>query len=609
MICPYCNNEIPDGAVFCGFCGNKTDSAEKAAETVSAAAESAVDTASQAAEIAAEQVSAAEVQVSDIAGQAAAAVQNISVPGAAPENTSLANNNAGQFPGGSVPVQPVQPVSGNFEQPGAVVGAAGTDAAFAAQAPAQSNFAGGKAFDITALLKNKLFLICAGAILLLIVLIIVIANVASSPKGAANPVKGSYYGFVSSGEYVLMYNGSVVEKTDFSSSAEITRRSLDGTKALIVDSGELTVVDNGKATLITDEMYGSRLDLSDSGAVAYLTEDSLCIFSGNKSNVITDDFDDMDNVYFAVSPDGKTVAFSEFDGAANKVKYLRVWDGKGIIDLEERFSPLLVSNGGKIIYGLDSNRKFAYIKNLKPGTGEKLNGDSNIKLLSADYSKVMYLNNSNGKYYYFDPSVDEPVEISKRSFDILNPGNYSGYPENVRTFYAKSGSSVYRYTRSGDSYDSERIISSVDYAVLSADSRTILYLDDNDLYKVSVSNPDVKIPVASDVKSGSLFRCDPNFSHIYYLDEDGDLRYAGKDSKKIASDILAYYVNESGVCVYVNDDRDMFYSAKGGDKVKISGISDEITNFFIRDNIFYAMTDDEIYVSTDGRSFKKAADR
>lgn len=612
MICPYCNNEIPDGAVFCGFCGNKTDSAGTAAETVSAVAESAADAASQAAEIAEEQVSAAENQVSDIAGQAAAAVQNIPVPGAAQENTSMADNNAGQFPGGSVPVQPVQPVQGNFEQPGAAVGAAGTDAAFAAQAPAQSNFAGGKAFDITALLKNKLFLICAGAILLLIILIIVIVNVASSPKSAANPRKGSYYGVTSSGERILLYNGNVVEKTDFSSSSDLIAESRDGTKVLVVDGDELTLVDNGKAALITDELFEKRAILSDSGTVVFLTEDSLCVYSGTKSNVIDDDFDNVDRVSFAVSPDGKTVAYNEYDRDAGRYKYLRVWDGKGVIDLEERFYPIYVSNGGKIIYGSDNNSKLTYLKNLKAGSAEKLNGSSyKVVILSADHSRIMYSNESNGKYYYFDQSLNEPVEMSKRSIDILIPGNYLAYPQDLRTFYAKSGNTVYRYTRSGDSYDSERLVSNAYNVMLSADGRTIIYQDDDEIIKVSVSNPDTKIPVASDVTMYSErgFKCDPTLSYIYYTDEDGDLRYAGKDSKKIASDVLAYYVNDSGVCVYVNDDRDMFYSVKGGDKVKISGISDEITNFFLKDNIFYAMTDDEIYVSTDGRSFKKAADR
>lgn len=616
MICRFCNNEIPDGAAFCGFCGNKTDIAEAASDTVSAAsdtvsaaAEPAVDAALQAAEIAAEQVSAAEAQVSDIAGQTAAAVQDITVPDAATENTSWTADNEGQIPGSSVPVQPVQ---GNFEQPGMAVGAPDTDAAFAAQAPAQSNFAGGKAFDIMALLKNKLFLICAGAVLLLIILIIVIVNVASSPKSAVNPRKGSYYGVTSSGERILLYNGNVVEKTDFSSSSDLIAESRDGTKVLVADGDELTLVDNGKAALITDELYEKRAKLSESGTVVYLTEDSLCVYSGNKSNVIDDDFDNIGRVSFAVSPDGKTVAYNEYDRDAVRYKYLRVWDGKGVIDLEERFYPTYVSNGGKIIYGSDSNSKLTYLKNLKAGSAEKLNGSgSKVTILSADHSRIMYLNESNGRYYLFDASLNEPVEMSKRSIDILIPGNYSAYPQDLRTFYAQSGYTVYRYSRSGDSYESERIVSGAYNIMLSADGKTIVYQDDNEIFKVSVSNPDVKIPVASDVTmySDRSFMCDPSANHIYYIDDDGDLRYAGKDSKKIASDIRSYYVNESGVCVYVNDDRDMFYSIRGGDKVKISGISDEISNFFIKDNIFYAMTDDEVYVSTDGKGFKKVADR
>ncbi len=677
MICSHCNREIPDGSIFCGYCGNKIDAVNPsdnvtaasvfgvpepvsdseyavsdmigqtsvAAEQISEAAEQDYNAAEQISE-AAEQGYNAEEQISEAAEQDYNAAEQVyeaaeqgynaaeqisetaQSSGYVPpyngeaqqvsQNAAWFANAANQIPGGTVPGYAAadQSQQNVYQQPGTAGGnaenyyAVPAGADFAQKVPAQGNIKGGKAFNIAALLKNKLFLICVGAIVLLVALIIVIVNVASS-KPAGNPRKGSYMGVPVDGEAVVLYNGSVVKGTDLSANLVDIGESMDGTKHLVKDGSELYLFDNGKVSLVTDELEESNnAGISDSGTVVYISDGSLYVYQGGKSKEIAE-LDTPVKCDFAISPDGGTVIFAEYDPDEGRYNNVNAWNGKKVIDLDEKFRPHCVSNGGKIVYGVDSNGKFTYVKNLKPGSAEKLKTASHLTPLSADHSKIMF--NSNGSYYYFDAGLEDSIKMSSRAFTILIPGGYNTYPENLRSFYAYSSGAIYHYYMSDGSYESEKV-TSVGYEVfLSTDGKTILYQDGSDLFKVPVAGSAFKTPpIADDLENNyyayDSFTCDPSLKHIYYTDEDDNLRYVSSKSKKVGSDVTQFYVNESGVCVFLDTDGDLYYSDRGKDKVKIKGISDDVVNFALRDNIFYAETEYELYVSTDGKNFEKVVE-
>ena len=219
----------------------------------------------------------------------------------------------------------------------------------------------------------------------------------------------------------------------------------------------------------------------------------------------------------------------------------------------------------------------------------------------------MYI--SDGSTYYFDTSLKDSIKVSSRSFSFLLPGGYGTYPKNLNSFYAVSGSSVYHYYKTKDSYDSEKIASSVSDARLSADGKTLIYQDDDEIVKLPLSGLKAKeTTVAENVLSSYYysFRCDPSLKNIYYVDDDYELRYASKNGKKIASDVDSFFVNDKGLCVFITDDGDLYYSSKGGSKNKITGISDAEYLAF-QDGIFYVGTDDDVlYISKDGKKFTKS---
>ena len=466
---------------------------------------------------------------------------------------------------------------------------------------------GGKAVSFAALFRNKLFWICAGAFLLVVLLIVIIANVAAGSFKSSK--KGSYFFTVSDGEGIMLYNGTAVKGTDLSYFPSRLGESSDGTKTLYADNSELVLFDGGKSYSVTDELYNSKAKLSDSGAVVYISDGSLYIYpgAGSKSREIAE-LDDQSKCDFAISPDGGMVVFSEYkiEDGSRKYKYLNAWNGKKVIELDDKFAPYYVSNGGKLICGVDINSKFTYLKNMKPGSSEKLKVCSSIYPVSDDHSKIMYV--SDGNTYYFDAGLSDSIKVSSRSFSILKPSGSGSYPKNLNSFYATSNGGIYHYVRTKDSYDSEKIASSASNVILSADGRTIIYRHNDEIIRIPVSNPDKETTVAEDVNEFSAFRCDPTLKHVYFIDDDGELRYAAKKSKKIGSDVTSFVVNDKGLCVYLTDDETLFYSSRGGNKVKITGVSDVISLGML-DNIFYVLTDDALYVSTDGKSFKKSVDR
>ncbi len=596
MICPFCNKELPDGSQFCGFCGKKLsapapepapipvpvpveevkevkEQAEKAVEEVKAEVTETVEAAKTEA---AETVEAAKTDVAETV-EAVKTEAAETVEAAKTEVTETVEEAKTEAP------------EANSWNMGAA-GAAET-AADAADASAQAAEGGAKAIDmkkITEIVKSKTFIICCAAVVLFIVLIIVIANVAAANMNKS-PIKGGYYSVKADGEVVYFYNGKQIKGTDFSGGASTISTSADRTCALVSDDDTLYYLSNGKCSEITDDFDGSAILSANGKTAVYSDDDTLYVFTGGKSKSVADAEGVISNV--AISPDGKTVVFSDYeDGDYNAY----AWNGGKVIDLDAKMSVYTVSNGGKMIYG-SANGKFAYIKNLKVDSMEKLRDFDGVTDISADHNKILF--DSGSSVYYFDSSVKEEIKVSGSSVYTIAPGNYSTSLGSFNKFFGYSGSGIYKFSRKGSEFDKDKIISGVDDYLLSSDGKTFFILDDYDLLRVSASNPDKEKTVAEDVYS---FRTDHYGKYIYFLDDDGDLRYVSSKNNKVGDDVTKYLVNDSGVCVFVDEDGDLYYSSKGGEKKKLLT---DVTSLSKVNDVFYAVSDDELYVSLNGKKF------
>lgn len=596
MNCPFCNQNLPEGAVFCGFCGNKlADAAQapSAAQPVDAeaAAENAAQNIESSVSAVTDNAAAPEVASATAVGTAENVipdmpdtVQNVSavdlsknVSASAPEGTSAPENNiVGQVRDG------VQNVASSVQN----------DTQEAVAAVKNGNF--------KALLKNKTFLICCAAIIVVILLIVIIAVCAAAASGSDYKVKGAYYRVEDGDDAVYLYNGTVVKGVDMTDASYILAASLDGTAAVVGDGEELYLFRETKAARITDDFDTSSASISANGnTVSYVSDDSVFIYTGGKSRKIADLEDDY-YCHPVISPNGKTVAFSDKD---DDIKTY-VWKGGSkAIDLDSDIIPISVSDGGKMIFGADESGKLCYIKNMKKNGVEKIDSTSGIKGISLDHTKLLYV--SDGATYCFDTSLDneDGVRITRGIIDPITDFSYQGsiqYINDFKRFYGKENGNLYKYFRKGKDYDDEKLVSDIKNPIFSKDNKSFVYIDEGDVMKGTLSNAKNAKRVAKDAVS---VRTNDSVTNIFYCDEDMTLRYAVK-GKKIASDVKRYVVTNSGVCVFSDIDGDLFYSSKGGEKKK-AGL-DEISSLEIRNNVLYVVSDGELYTSTNGKSFKKA---
>jgi len=618
MNCPFCNQTIPDGSAFCGFCGKKLDEVQpevEAPETVpdeatEAAVEEAVETAASSASslygvpesaVSAPAFSlygvpetAVSAPVSSASGTEASGAA-VTVTEAPTENRT----NAGTSPVNLAKAQSAADARNTANPANDMAnqirnGLQG--AAQAAQGDAKAAAAAVKSGRFKDLLRNKTVLICCAAVIVIILLIVIIACCASG--GSKLKIKGSYYRVNDGGDVVYLYNGAVVKGTDFSSKCMTVAASLDETAVLVKDGDELYMLKNGKAALITDEFDTSSASISANGkTVAYASDDAVYVYTGGKPKKIAD-IENDDYCFPVVSPDGKAVAFSDMDDDDINTY---AWKGGKAIDLDADIIPFSISNGGKMIYGVDLSGDLSYIRNLKKDADEKIDSISSLAGISLDHTKLLYI--SDGSTYCFDTSMDdeEGVRITRGVISMISDFSYQELPyiENFKKFYGWKNGDLYEYFRKGKGYDDEKLVSDASGLSLSEDGKSFVYLDDGDVMKGTLSNAKNAKKVGKDAIS---FRANDSLSSVFYLDDDYNLRYAGKDGK-IASDVGKYLVTDGGVCVFSDTDDELYYSVKGGAKKK-AGL-DDIESLGIRNDVVYVVSDGELYTSTNGKSFKK----
>ncbi len=619
MNCPFCNQTLPDGSAFCGFCGKKLTEPEQN-EVPDSIPDEAADAIEPAEEIVSGDYAGAENDAEPETETAASAASSlygvpetaVSAPNtsaytsAAPEaSASVTAASAGEQANVShVNLGKAQPAA-NAQAPAKTgndvaekIGKAVRGAAQAARGDAQSAAAAVKSGRFKDLLRNKTVLICCAALIVIILLIVIIACCAAA-GGSKLKVKGAYYRAKDGSDIVYLYNGSVVKGTEFSSKCSTIDSSLDETIALVKDNEDLYLLKSGKAVLITDEFDTSNASISANGkTVAYASDDAVYVYTGGKPKKIADLEDDRFCMPI-ISPDGKVVAFSDIDDDDINTY---AWKGGKAIDLDADIIPFSVSNGGKMIYGADLSGDLCFIKNLKKDADEKIDSMSTIAGISIDHTKLLYI--SGGSTYCFDPSIDDEdgVRITRGEVTPISDFSYHSsapYIESFKKFYGKENGNLYKYFRKGKGYDDEKLVSDANNLALSEDGKSFVYIDDGDVMKGTLSNAKNAKKVGKDAIS---YRSNESLSNVFYIDDDSNLRYAGKDGK-IASDVTKYIVTDGGVCVFSDEDGDLYYSVKGGEKKK-AGL-DDIESVVIRNGVVYVVSDGELYTSTNGKSFKK----
>ena len=482
-------------------------------------------------------------------------------------------------------------------------------AAVAPKAPRKNPFADLirkiKSVNFGALLKDpKKLAIPAAAVAAVLILVILISIIGSAGKGACLP-KMTHFAVEVDGEYMLLRDDEILEEG--MGPVDIRDTSMDGSVDVYKCEDELFVVRNGQSIHITDDFVARWTILSaDGSALLVLDNDSVLTSYSTKNGEGTEIAEDV--VWFCVSPDGKSVVYLVYDDG-DRIAYLH--KGKDSIELGEALLPITVSNGAKVIYCIDEEKRSLCTVDAK-GNIEKIASDvdDDCFFMNEDHTQMIFW--ANGKWYATVKGGEKIKLTSDVDFYPLNyqdaPVFSSGlvhtYPTgDLRGSFVELDDSVAYINKD---WELEKVAKDVEFAMVSADGKTLTWLRDNGkLYKATTAKLHNPIELAEDVWD---FAATPDGSAVYYINEDEELIWqkGTKEGKRIADDVDYVFTTHDGYCFYESDD-ELFSVKDGGKKVRIA---DDLYDIYITGSVFYLWTDYEdgefnFYACTKGNKFKE----
>ena len=460
--------------------------------------------------------------------------------------------------------------------------------------------------DFKSLLKNKLVIAAAALIVVIVVLIIVIANVAgssSAPFAVAENQINQFY----TEDYttVLFYNGKQI-KTELDGKYVNVYSNNAKTSVYVTNNDMLYALSGDNLKEVSDDCQ--ILGVAGFGsAVFYTSDDALYVYDNGNSKRITDLEGDPRS--FVISPDGSACAWTVYD----EEYYGFAWEGSKVSELGKMSIVYSVTNGGDLIYCATENGKLGYIKGLSDEI-ETIKPFNSVTAFSADNRQVMFENGSST--FVFSVSMDEPVKVDKGIVRVLLPENGYYTANNFDNFVGVCGSDINRYIRKGDEYPDPLTLANDSYtSMISADGKNILYYSNGKMIKRDTQSEQAnKITVAKNIYSD--FAADANFNNIFYINNSYELVYSNGKESGITTvydngEVYGIALSTSGVCSFIYDhssgEGSAAYSANGGGKQKCGGVSnlDQFYNntMTAQKYIFALNSDDELYVSSDGKNF------
>ncbi|MDR2665080.1 MAG: zinc ribbon domain-containing protein [Oscillospiraceae bacterium] len=414
-------------------------------------------------------------------------------------------------------------------------------------------------------------------------------------------------------------------KAAFDGIYEQASLSMDGTKTAFLIADEdyeeytLYYSDGGtpKRAAYGDNM---RFSLAASGkAAAYLTWDdgddsytdcTLYIYTGGKSTKIASG---VHSYNFCISPDGKTVAYvAKYDSDdGDFVAY--IWDGKSS-EVGKNKAPVAVSDGGRYFYYRNKDGTLYVQKGARDDTKQRL-GDGRVGAFNRDLSQVIF---DNGDKSYISVKGGERRGLLGGYYRLIVPyGTQQAYSSGIiygvssfaNSFYESGNGNIVRIT---GKFAAESVVKSISGGspYLADDGKTLLYIKNDDVYKINGMRPGAEATkLASDVEG---FIPTSKGDAIYYGDDDEEVFYQKGlakpkslgDAESVASGLF------EGKTLFFVEDGEL--RSATGEKVTSSGFKgiDEDVSYVGASVFHVSVTDEENvkYVSFDGKKFEVYAE-
>ncbi|MBQ4140590.1 MAG: zinc ribbon domain-containing protein [Clostridia bacterium] len=417
--------------------------------------------------------------------------------------------------------------------------------------------------------------------------------------------------------------------------------SIDGETILFLDDeGILHRVKGKKTVEIVEDVkdyiaapFGNSVlfySSEDDEEILYYTKTSkgkpIEVFESDDENALNE---------IAISPDGKSAAFTVYDDEGDS--YLYYFNGKKSTKIKKCDGALVgLSNGGKYIYVASTNedgKTNLYCYN-KKGDSNKIGaltgssvsfnldgtevmfanedktlvsvkGKEPIKVAKASGLKLMLPTNATQENYAIsDHALVLPVESLFKHVYQASDRNISfeqGYTSSTQVFYITKKENKCIKLLSGKNISGATLDLSAEY---------IYYVDGDELMVLKISKgekaEDKAKTIAEDVGS---FVITSDRKYVYYID-DQDLyvvngKKGGKEKKISKGDVMYLAIDDKDFVYYVDDESDV-YATKGkkeGKRILSEGMIAPSAGIPV-----YAFDEDAIYATRGRRTPKKLLD-
>lgn len=458
----------------------------------------------------------------------------------------------------------------------------------------------------------------AGVLVVCVIAYFLIGFTSSSSDMSRNP---TLVYEIEDSSYILPYNGEPIE---VESELYNFDYSFDRSSFVYYDEEEeaIFVYSNGEVKEIEEDVYAYTIS-ANGNAVAYATEyddyvAELYVYdvkSEEKTMITRDaymDYSYQDNdPNFVLSADGTRIGFAgDFDDDDYTFYGFTAVVGKDPEELDKYSMPIAISNNGNFVYyakqdldeSYDDEKVFDVIVKTKKDENKILSDVTSFDLFfNRDLSQVLFYDDY--KTYICIDGVEE-TKVDKNelslvynfnvpaSYDYLGNWQYSfyqyGYEDLTDAIYY-SGNTLYYIN---DEYDAQKICDDFSADQVSADGKSVLFLEDDKLnYIKDVTKPEDVIEY--DLEDVIDFIASPSLDDIYYVNDDDELFYFnGSKSTKVGDEPEEMEMNEVTNTLYYISDEELYKVNKTKEE-KISTPEDVEGVYTINEATFYYFEEDD----------------
>lgn len=507
--------------------------------------------------------------------------------------------------------------------------------------------------------QQAISILIAAIVVILVVGGIVIGRRASAGNGYSPVMRHIEYVYKPADENSLFFfDGAQVDVVDGSIRAFYECRN-GGVAYAINEDDTLFLVTKKQITKLAEDVESA--EISDNGNVlVYLDAwDTLYSLDLEKKKLesLSEEtaWYDLDGYKcYAISPDGKTVMFTTEEDDSFTT---HIWNRGEMRELEDCIGLVTTDNADTVYCFGEDESIYAY--HFKKDEIIKLAPDTDGLFMNKKCNEMIF---SYSDKYYLSIDGGERIRLGKYDniYPILPRNNpYQHIYSEVNTIQMICGSVTYNidtfigtmmlFTDDDDNYsigyidknyEVQTVVDKVDlksgYSVQATqDLKTIFYVARNSMYMINEKNDYVPEKIASGLdlsESGYpelYIKASPDGKRIYYVDEDKIL-YCLQDGNKteIADEVLysTLGMTDDGVLYYLADAESYDYNTF--DNTKQNGVlyrcangknpirvADDVSVVNVEKNhvvYFTAVSDSDfisdMYVSTDGKTFTKAAE-